>query len=150
MIAVVNVEHVLAHGDDLRSIASYRGASLLYDALATEYQLIALTKADEDIAKWWLKRERMPRWAKITAADVLGNHMSPADYYEWQIMQIRAILAAGWEIAFYIDSDFGPHREILKMGVNTMVMNRTQIVPGWRNLETASPRAWDTLVVDSD
>ena len=150
MIAIINVEHVLAHGADLRSIASYRGASLLYEAMASQYQVIAMTMANEEIARWWLKRERMPKWANIYAADAVEQRMTPGDYHEWQVMQIRAILAAGWEIAFYIDSELGAHERIHKMGVNTLVIHRNQIIPGWRNLETASPRAWDTVVVDSD
>jgi hypothetical protein len=150
MIVIINVEHVLAHGADLRSIASYRGASVLYDAFAAQYQVIAFSMANEEIARWWLKRERMPKWANIHAADVLGNHWTAEDYHEWQIMQVRAILAAGWEVAFYVDSDFGAHERINKMGVPTMVIHRNLIIPGWRNLETASPRAWDTVVVDSD
>jgi hypothetical protein len=97
-----------------------------------------------------LKRERMPRWANVYAADVLDKGMNLSDYREWQLMQIRATLAAGWEIAFYIDSEFGAHEAVHKMGVNTLVIHRNQIIPGWRNLETASPRAWDTVVVDSD
>jgi len=150
MIAIINVEHVLAHGADLRSIASYRGASLLYEAMASQYQVLAMTMANEEIARWWLKRERMPKWANIHAADVLATGMNGDDYNEWQVMQVRAILAAGWEIAFYVDSEFGAHQRVHKMGVNTLVIHRNQIIPGWRNLETASPRAWDTVVVDSD
>lgn len=150
MIAIINVEHVLAHGDDLRSIASYRGASVLYEAMASQYQVLAFTMADEEIAQWWLKRERMPRWARVVAADVIGNKMTGPDYQDWQIMQVRATLAAGWEVAFYVDHEYGAHETIHKMGVNTLVMRRTQIIPGWRNLETAAPRSWDTLVVDSD
>lgn len=150
MIAIINVEHVLAHGGDLRSIASYRGASVLYEALASQYQVLAFTMANEEIARWWLKRERMPRWANVYAADAIEQQMTPGDYHEWQVMQVRAILAAGWEIAFYIDSELGAHERIHKMGVNTLVIHRNQIIPGWRNLETAAPRAWDTVVVDSD
>ena len=47
MLAIVNVEHVLAHGGDLRSIASYRGATVFYEALASSYQVIALSMADQ-------------------------------------------------------------------------------------------------------
>jgi hypothetical protein len=149
MLAIINVEHVLAHGGDLRSIASYRGASILYDAFASQYQVIAMTMANEEIARWWLKRERMPKWARIAAADVLGNNMTTMDYREWQVQQVRATLAASWEIAFYVDTPFGPNEKIHQMGVNTLVVNRTQIIPGWQNPEQGAPRAWDTLVVDS-
>ena len=45
MLAVVSIEHVLANGGDLRQIAAYRGARLLYDALASQYHLIGLTAA---------------------------------------------------------------------------------------------------------
>lgn len=146
MIVVVNVEGVLAHGNDLRTIASYRGAVVMYEALFSSYELIALTMADEAVARWWLKRERMPKWARVLSADVHGNGYNGADYREWQINQVRSFLAAGWEIAFYLDHPQGPHEAIHKMGVNTLVLDRTQIVPGWRNLETAAPRAWDSLV----
>lgn len=146
MLTIINVEHVLAHGGDLRSIASYRGATVFYEAIASQYQVIAFTMAEEEIAKWWLKRERMPRWARIVAADVVGNQMTAADYRDWQIMQVRATLAAGFEIAFYIDSEIGAHEKIHEMGVNTLIIHRNQIIPGWRNLEAASPRAWDTVV----
>jgi hypothetical protein len=146
MLAVINVEHVLAHGGDLRTIASYRGAAVFYDALFAQYQLIALTAANDEIAHWWLRRERMPKWARIFAADTLGNKMTPEDYRDWQVTQIRSILAAGWEVAFYVDTAAGPHEVIHRMGVNTLVMNRTQTIPGWQNPEQTAPRAWNSLV----
>lgn len=149
MIAIINVEHVLAHGGDLRSIASYRGASLFYEAMASQYQVIAFSMADPDITLWWLKRERMPRWARIMAADVLGNGMTTMDYREWQIMQVRQILAASWEVAYFVDYAQGPHEKIHALGVTTMVVNRTQIIPGWQSPDATTPRAWDSLVVDS-
>jgi hypothetical protein len=146
MLAVINVEHVLAHGADLRSIASYRGAAVLYEALFSQYQCIALTMADESVARWWLKRERMPKWARIECADVVGTNMLAEEYRDWQINHVRALLAAGWEVAFYVDWEHGPHEAIHHMGVNTLVMHRTAIVPGWRNLGEAAPRPWDSLV----
>jgi hypothetical protein len=146
MLCVINVEHVLAHGGDLRSIASYRGASVFYEALASQYNLIAMTMASEEIARWWLKRERMPKWANIEAADLLGTGMTAQEYRHWQYDKIRSYLAATWEIAFYIDTKFGPIERIHNLGVNTMVMDRTQIIPGWQNPEGTAPRAWDSLV----
>jgi hypothetical protein len=149
MLAIINVEHVLAHGGDLRSIASYRGATVFYEALASSYQVIALSMADQEIATWWLKRERMPKWARIVAADVLGNNMTGAEYREWQVMQVRATLAAGFEIAFFVDIDNPALHAIHELGVSTLAVNRSTIIPGWRNPDGSAPRAWDQLAVDS-
>jgi hypothetical protein len=150
MLGVVSIEHVLANGGDLRSIAAYRGANVLYDALAAQYHLIGFTMASEEIARWWLKRERMPRWARIMAADLLANDMTSMEYRDWRIMQIRTFLAEGWEIAFYLDCKFGPIEQVHELGVTTITYEHATINPGWRDPALASPRAWEDLASTVD
>lgn len=149
MLAVVSIEHVLANGGDLRSIAAYRGANVLYDAMASQYHLIGLTAASEEIARWWLKRERMPRWARIMAADARNSDMTGLEWQEWKVMQIRSFLAEGWEIAFFFDCKFGPIEQVHDLGVTTITYEHATINPGWRDPSLASPRAWEDLAVTS-
>ncbi len=148
MLTVINVEHVLAAGGDLRTIASYRGASLFYDAMASAYNVLALSFTDEEYARFWLKRERMPKWSAVYGADARVNGMTTADIREWQYNTVRNLLAEGWEIGFYVDVPTGPHQRIHDMGVTTLIVNRTHIIPGWQNPEQQQVRAWETLTSD--
>lgn len=150
MLAVVSIEQVLANGGDLRQIAAYRGARLLYDALASQYHLIGLSMASQEIATWWTKREHMPKWARIYAADLLANDMTSMDYRDWKIMQVRTFLAEGWEIAFYMDSHHGPVQQVHELGVTTITFDHAMINPGWRDPALSAPRAWENLATTVD
>lgn len=120
----------------------------MYEAFASSYNMIALSFADEEYTRFWLKRERMPKWSQIYACDARNTGMLTADIRNWQYQTVRGLLAEGWEVAFYVDVPTGPHERIHEMGVTTMVVNRTHIVPGWQNPETQAPRAWETLSSD--
>jgi len=150
MLAVVSIEHVLANGEDLRSIAAYRGSKLLYDALASQYHLIGLTAASEEISSWWLKRERMPKWARVYSAESWAENMTGMELNEWKLMKIRSFLAEGWEVGFYLDWEHGPIRQVHEMGVTTITFNHSLINPGWRDPALASPRPWESLASTVD
>ena len=151
MLAIVSIEHVLANGGDLRSIAAYRGSKLFYDALFSQYHLIGLTAASEEIATWWLKRERMSKWARVYAANVIETGMTGMEWKEWKLMQVRTFLAEGWEIAFYIDKETaGPIKQVHELGVTTMEFNHAIVNPGWRDPALAAPRAWEDLALTSE
>ena len=151
ILAVVSVEHVLANGGDLRSIASYRGAKVFYDALSSQYNMIALSAANDEIANWWLKRERMGKWARIYACGAIDRGMTSMEWKQWKLDKVRGFLAEGWEIAFYIDKESaGPIRQVHELGVTTMDFNHSMVNPGWRDPDTTAPRAWEEVATTVD
>jgi hypothetical protein len=152
MLAVVTVEHVLSNGGDLRTIASYRGAKVFYDALSSQYNMIAFSAASDEIANWWLKRERMGKWARVYAANAVESGMTSMEWQDWKYQHIRGFLAEGWEVAFYVDrsASGAPIERVHALGVTTFDFNHSLINPGWRDPETDAPRPWEEVAVASD
>ena len=72
------------------------------------------------------------------------------DWREWKISQIRTFLAEGWEVAFYMDSKFGPIEQVHDLGVSTITYEHATVNPGWRDPAQASPRAWEDLALTSE
>ena len=65
MITVVTIEGVLAAGDDLKTVQPTKQAKALYDGLHLTSNMIGLTRADQEIARWWLKREHLNDWSTV-------------------------------------------------------------------------------------
>lgn len=142
MIVVVSIENTFAQGPDLRTAAAYRSARPLYEVLKGGYQLIGLTTAPPDIARWWLKREHMAEWSNLRFYD---PRTTPLEYLDWKVDELREFLASGWEIAFYIDSDWTPLMKAIALGVSTLRIEHAQRVPGFRDPEEMTPRAWSDV-----
>lgn len=138
MIIVISIENTLAQGPDLRTAAAYRQAHPLYEVLKGGYQLIGLTKAPVEIAKWWLKREHMNEWANLLVYD----ESTAFTWTEWKVLRVREFLSEGWEVAFYIDMDWGAIHEIHAMGVSTVRIDHAITRPGWQDPSTTAPRPW--------
>lgn len=141
MIVVVSIENTFAQGPDLKTAAAYRASRPFYEALKGAYQLVGLSTATEDIARWWLKREHMGEWAMLR----LWTPDSPFSYLEWKVQEVREFLSAGWEVAFYIDSDWSPLMAVTRLGVSTLRVEHAHNVPGWRDPETTAPRPWSEV-----
>ena len=139
-IAVFVIENVLAHGDDLRQVTATKLAKPLYDAVRSQFNTIALTKADEEIARWWLKRERLHNWGLVSAwpQDLLG-------FNQWRIDQVRFFLSDGWEIGLYFDSEDMVLAHVSELGVATMKMSYPAKAVGWKDPEMSAPRSWEVL-----
>jgi hypothetical protein len=142
VIAVISIENSLSQGPDLRSAAAYRASRPFYEALKGAYQLVGLTTATEEIARWWLKREHMAEWALLR---YWNEATSPFDHLEWKVQEVREFLSSGWEISFYVDSDWSPLMKVLQLGVSTLRIEHSHVVPGWRDPETTAPRPWSDI-----
>jgi len=135
MIGCIAVEGVLAAGEDLRTAPPTKWGRALYEGLAVNFRTIAFTKADPDIAQWWLKREGLTGWAAV---------MSQEPYLEfpaWKVRQVEEFLAEGWEVGLMLDVDREVLERVTELGVLTLTVSYPTIKVGWKQHET-SPRPW--------
>lgn len=134
-IACVAIEGVLAAGDDLRRAQPTKWGRALYEALATEFRMIAFTQADPEIAQWWLKQEMLRGWAAVMTQEPY------LDYPAWKVKQIEEFLAEGWEVGLMLDVDAGVLEQVTELGVLTLTLSYPTTKVGFRHHET-SPRPW--------
>ena len=144
MITIVTVEGVLARGDDLKTAQPAKQAKALYDGLKLTNNMIGLTRANEEIARWWVKREHLAGWASILSYPP-GSTFT---WDHWRVDQVRGFLAEGWEVYAYIDTNAYVVDEVRALGVATMCVSYPHQPPGWK--ETALPRAWADVVTTVD
>lgn len=139
-IAVFTVENVLTLGDDLRQVTATKLAKPFYDAMRSQFNTIAMTAASEEIARWWLKRERLHNWGLVSAwpRDALS-------YQSWRIDQVRSFLSDGWELGLYIDADEAVLDHVADLGVATLQMSYPAKAVGWKDPEMSAPRSWEVL-----
>lgn len=138
---MIAVEGVLAADIDIRRAAPTKWAKLLYDGIRTQYRTIALTRADEALARWWLNREGLAGWSSVLCNNGVLEHT------QWKIDQVREFLSNGWEIGFYLDSDRETCTMVQSLGVVTLCVGMPVHPPGWRADDTQF-RPW-TAVVDT-
>ena len=138
MIIFISVEDVLSRGEDLKTAQPTKWAKVLYDGMRLQHNTVALTRADYDIARWWLKREHFNDWSRI----LTWNTVIP--WNQWKIDQVRETLAEGWEVFAYVDSAAGTVAEVTRMGVAGVCVSYPTIATGWK--EVAAPRAWSDVV----
>ena len=143
MITVMVVEGILARGDDLRNAAPTKIGKPLYDGLKLTSNIIGLTRANQEIAKWWLKREHLHDWSSV-----LSYPGAVLTWEQWRVDQVRGFLAEGWEIYAYIDTDAAVLDEVRTLGVPTISLAFPDQPPGWK--EVAAPRAWSDVVTTMD
>ena len=143
MITVIVVEGVLARGDDLRNAAPTKIAKPLYDGLHWTSNMIGLTMANQEIVRWWLKREHLNDWSSV-----LSYPGAALTWEQWRVDQMRGFLAEGWEVFAYIDMDGPVLDEVRALGVTTMSLSFPEQAPGWK--EVAAPRAWSDVVTTLD
>lgn len=138
MIACITIENVLANGDDLRNAAPTKWGRALYEGIVLNFRTIGFTRADHEVAQWWLKNETITGWAAV---------MSKEDYLEyddWKVRQIEDFLAEGWEVGMFIDPDPEVCARVSDLGVLTLCVSYPTIKVGWRPHE-ASPRPWSEV-----
>lgn len=142
-VAIITVENVLAAGDDLRTAFPLPWATTLYDGIRSQSRTVALTRATDEIGRWWLNREGFANWSSVLS---WNQSMS---YEDWRIDVIRDFLANGWEIDFFYDPD--PDVAIIarSMGVLTMYLGAPLQRPGFKPDDT-SFRSWDDVVSTVD
>lgn len=140
MLCVIDIQAVLSYGDLKSSPQARRGAKLLYEALRSQYQMVALSAVDPAITRWWLRSNFMNEWSltKTWERDVWD------DYIEWKQHEIAGFLASGWEIGVVIDSYPGLLVAVGRMGVMTMLVQHPAMGPGFSD-PSRPLRAWDTV-----
>jgi hypothetical protein len=135
MIAVIALEGVMASGTDLRRAQPTKWGRPLYEALATQFRMIAFTQADPEIAAWWLKQESLRGWAAVMSQEPY------LDYGAWKVRQIEDFLAEGWEVGLVLDVDAGVLERVTELGVLTMALSYPTTKVGFKQHES-SPRPW--------
>lgn len=142
-IAVITLEGTLANGPDLKSALPFRWTNPLYDGIRSQFRTMALSRSDEEVTRWWLRREGLPSWSGV----LCWNHVM--GYEDWRIDQIREFLANGWEIGFLLDSDRDVTTVAQSMGVLTLTVGHPLVHVGWKADDHAF-RPWDELSTTLD
>jgi hypothetical protein len=143
-IVVITIEGVLSSGDDLRQAQPTKQAKALYDGLRSQHNTIGLTRATEEIAKWWLRREYLANWSSVLAYP--GT--SAFTYEAWRLDQLRGMLAEGWEIFAFVDRSPDLVEEAVALGIPGLCVSYPHMPPGWR--EVGVPRSWEGIVATVD
>ncbi len=141
MIAIVTIEGVLAQGADLRVARSYKQARPLWAALRSEFQLVGLTRAPAEVARWWLRQESMydRNWAQIRP---WSSDVSLFSWENWRFHEVRNLLADGHEIALCIDQSSNVCEMLHSLQVPVMQMSYPTKALGWQDPEDTVPRPW--------
>ena len=143
-IVVITIEGVLANSEDLRQAQPTKQAKAIYDGLRSQHNTILLTRAPEDIAKWWLKREYILQWSSV-----LSYPATTAFTWEaWKLDQLRGLLAEGWEVFAFVDRSPDLVEEAVKLGVMGLCVSYPHMPLGWR--EAGVPRSWEDIVTTVD
>ena len=138
-VAVLTVEGVLSQTDDLKTSQPTSWARQVYMALKHEYRLILLTKADDELARWWLDREFMGDFA------LLNQYVALMAYPDWRIDQVRQLLADGYEVSMVYDTDDHVIHGVNKLGVPGMRVSPALQRTGWRH-HTTEVQPWGDVV----
>jgi hypothetical protein len=137
-VALITVEGVLAQGDDLKSALPYKWSIPLYEGIRSQFRTVALTRSDQETARWWLRREGLHSWSGVLTWNQFLS------WEDWRIDQIRDFLANAWEIAFLLDNDRDVTTVAQSMGVLTLTIGRPLTHPGWKP-EGHGFRSWDDV-----
>jgi hypothetical protein len=115
----------------------------VYKALATSYRTVVITRWDREEAKRWLRVERVPYDLLLDRGD------SILDAQAWKAHCVKEVMAMGWPVGLYIDADPSVVREVLAMGLTTLLVSFRVKRPSWVPTREA-PRQWDDLVTFID
>jgi hypothetical protein len=138
-IALIVVEDVLAREGSLKTAFSHNYAKPLYAAIRSQFRTVALTQADQDIARWWLNREGMGDWSSV-----LSWNSSIMSFPDWCVDQVREFLTNAWEIAFLLTNDSKVAMRANELGVLTLSLGSPEHPPGWRSDDTTFT-PWEEL-----
>ena len=142
MLCIVEIQATFAVGD-MKIGQARRGAKVLYEALRSQYQMVAMSSQPDEITRWWLRTNHMAEWSLIKTWDreIWGV------YTEWQEHVVADFLASGWEIGMFIDSYDGVIGSVQRMHVPTMQVSYPEVGPGFYDPEKP-PRSWATVASD--
>lgn len=142
MLCIIEIQATFAVGD-MKTGQARRGAKALYEALRSQYQLVAMSSQPEEITRWWLRSNHMADWSLVRCWDKEWSSV----YTEWQEHLVADFLASGWEIGMFIDSYPGIIVPVQRMSVPTMQVSYPAHGPGFYDPDKA-PRAWATVAGD--
>jgi hypothetical protein len=143
-VVLITVEGVLSNGDDLRNSQPTKQARQLYDGLRSQNNVIILTRATEEIARWWLKREYLLNWSTVKSYPPT----SAFTYDQWRIDQLREMLAVGFEVFAFVDASPAVVEDAVKIGVLGFTVSYPHMPVGWR--EVGAPRSWSSVAATVD
>lgn len=136
---LIPVEGVLTQGADLKTAMPVKLARALYDGVRSQFRTVALTRADQGIARWWLKREQMHGWSAVLSWN------QAMTWPAWKVDTVRDFLANGWEIAAYLDSDVEVARQVQEMGALVLIVGYPAHHLGWQPQDQPI-RSWGSVV----
>lgn len=137
-VAVLPIEGVLSQSDDLGPSHATKWGRLLFESLKAEYRVILLTKAEEDLARWWLSKEFMEGYSSIK------SYVEIMPWPEWRIDQVRQLLADGFEFGMVLDTDDSVVHGASMLGVVSLRLLPPQRPSGWRE-HTTEVRPWNQV-----
>jgi hypothetical protein len=143
-IVLITIEGVLSNSDDLRQSQPTKQAKALYDGLRSQHNTVGLTRANEEIAKWWLRREYLANWSSVLSYP----DTSAFTYEAWRLDQLRAMLASGFEIFAFVDRSPDLVEEAVALGVPGLCVSYPHMPIGWR--EVGVPRSWAEVAATVD
>ena len=141
MIVVCTIEGVLAHGDDLRVARSYKQARPFWSAFRSEFQMVGLTRAPLEVARWWLRNEGMydRNWASIQC---WSSDTSLFSWENWRFHEVRDLLASGYEIATVLEHSSNVAEMVHSLQVPVMLVSYPAKALGWQDPDNTAPRPW--------
>lgn len=139
LAVLIPIEGVLTQHDDLKTAMPTPIARTLYDGMRSQFRTVALTKADQEIARWWVKRENMFGWSAVLSWN------QAMDWETWKVNTVRDFLANGWEIAFYLDNNLSTANRVQEMGAPVLVVGYPAHHLGWQPADQGI-RPWPDVV----
>ena len=127
IVVLIPVENVLADGEDLKTAFAHKWAKGLYDSLHTGFRTVALAKADQELARWWLGRNEFHGWSSV-----LSWSTSVLTYDSWLRDTVRDFLANAWEVAFFVTTDPQVAQDVHDLGVKSLMVGTPFRRPGWK------------------
>lgn len=137
-IALIKLEGPIANGDDLRSAQPQWWSIPLYEAIRSQFRTVALTSADEEIARDWLRKANLGGWSSVMCWNKWVT------YEDWRIDIIREFQANAWDIAFLLDDDPDVAIVAQSMGVLSLKLGLPLNRVGWKPPDQGF-RAWDEV-----
>ena len=111
----------------------------VYTALGGFFRTVVTTRWDREEAKRWMRAERV-RYDML-----LDRGTSILDDRAWKIHCVHEVMAMGWPIGLYLDSDPSVIQEVMALGLTTLLISFKVRRPSWVPSKEA-PRQWDELV----
>lgn len=142
MLCIIDIRAAFCSGPSMKTDPARRGATMFYESLRSQYQMIALSPEDPTITRWWLRKEHMMEWSLIKCWD-----KDWPLYIEWSEHIVADFLSSGWEIGLYIDTYEPSIRRVQDMHVTTLQISYPEIGPGFYDPEKP-PRAWASVAGD--